>query len=264
MSFLWQRTNLKHVIGLNKSHQPKVVVWGMNFIRSVTYREISITKYDASTWVSPGRRAGPSWLGDRIGGGDLLPWHIGATFKNRVYLTRQLEYKNYISKLKKFVITKVGVWLVKQTHISDWTQSGTVHSAISNWRLPNPWDLGSCWLDYLYRIHPMTNASQMKFLKRLLTFITRRRPQSPSQATTETHPPQAASSTNMFHGIGTVNIIGGTFFMIGKTSLASSLCIIRQLSSSTVDRPWRKYSNDWNADKRYWLEKGQPDWYLGS
>ena len=37
----------------------------------------------------------------------------------------------------------------------------------------------------------------------------------------ETHPPQAASgsSTNLFHGVGTVNIIGGTFFMIGKLHL---------------------------------------------
>ena len=58
--------------------------------------------------------------------------------------------------------------------------------------------------------------TKMKFLQRLLTFITRRRPQPlPSQSTTDRQPAQpAALPTNMFHGVETVFIIGGTFTII--------------------------------------------------
>ena len=58
----------------------------------------------------------------------------------------------------------------------------------------------------------------MNFLQRLRAFFTRRRSQeSASQSTQDIHPsPQAAPSTSVFHGVGTLTIIGGTFIVIGK------------------------------------------------
>ena len=59
-------------------------------------------------------------------------------------------------------------------------------------------------------------AHQMDSLQRFRAFITRRRPQqSTTQSTgTETHP-----APTMFRGVGTVNIIGGTFIIFGKLQL---------------------------------------------
>jgi len=93
------------------------------------------------------------------------------------------------------------------------------------------------WMAPIFR--PITMPSlptKMGFLQRLLTFITHRR-QSINQSTTETHPPQTASMTSMFHGVRTVFIIGGTFTTIvnGKPQIrASSSRTIRQVLSSTV------------------------------
>ena len=54
----------------------------------------------------------------------------------------------------------------------------------------------------------------MCFLQR---FLARRQSQrSMSQSTQEAQPLQAAPSTSIFHGVGTVTINGGTFILIGK------------------------------------------------
>jgi len=79
----------------------------------------------------------------------------------------------------------------------------------------------------------------MEFLQRLLAFITRRR-QSTGQSTTGTHPPgppQAASTTSMFHGVRTVFIIDGTFTTIvnGKPLLRASSSHTKYRAASSVD-----------------------------
>ena len=58
----------------------------------------------------------------------------------------------------------------------------------------------------------------MSLLRRLLAFLTRHQSQrSNSRSTQEALPgPPAAQSTSMFHGVGTVTIVGGTFIVIGK------------------------------------------------
>jgi len=57
----------------------------------------------------------------------------------------------------------------------------------------------------------------MNLLRRFLAFLTRRPQQPAGQPTQEAHPQQqAAPSIGMFHGVGTLTIIGGTFIVIGK------------------------------------------------
>ena len=84
---------------------------------------------------------------------------------------------------------------------------------------------------YINRGPPISLPSRkMEFLQRLLAFITRRR-QSTGQSTTGTHPPQAASTTSMFHGVRTVFIIGGTF-----TTIVNGKPQIRAPSSRSMRR----------------------------
>ena len=68
----------------------------------------------------------------------------------------------------------------------------------------------------------------MKFLQTILAFFKRtRRPQRTRQSIPDTQlPQQAAPSTNMFHRVGMVMIIGGNFttIVIGKSTTCCLLC----------------------------------------
>jgi len=77
---------------------------------------------------------------------------------------------------------------------------------------------GSLWTERQAQVSSTSITTNMNLLQRLLAFFTRRRRAQPPP------PQQATPSTNMFHQVGTMTIIGGTFttIVIGRCTCSSS------------------------------------------